>query len=306
MDTQVLKHIYDIVTYGSITRAAQINFISPSQLSRQLKKIEDQLSIVIFERSSCGMQLTKQGQDFIAWAEPVLNSVSSFENRFHLETLPQDVFSFRIALHHNSMANQAVITLFNQIVNDYDFVDIISDSYNSVEEVLNAMSRCRYPLGVIQYNSTNAAKIAARIKSELLKEVVISRVKSHVLVSSSHPLRGCTTVSEKELAPYARIYFIDENLSYFNDYSNPNAAHFGLVRKRILIRERGQLFHYLHSSEAYYIGTCLCPSCSECQNLIDIPLETGNEAEIITSVICTEKQAHSHFIQLISDIAREM
>ena len=46
MDIQTLKYIYDVAIYGSITRAAQYNYISPSHLSRQVKKIEEMLDII--------------------------------------------------------------------------------------------------------------------------------------------------------------------------------------------------------------------------------------------------------------------
>lgn len=307
MDTQLLKYIHDIAAYGSINRAAQINFISPSHLSRQLKKMEEELSIVIFERSSFGMQLTKQGYEFMRFVESILGSVRSFEERYHYGSPPQDIFSFRIAMHHNSMANQAVVNLVNRQMDCCEFLDVVVDSYNSVEETLNAMHSHRYTLGVIQYSNTNAAKVEALLRGEQLGQVVVNATCPHVLLSPRHPLAGHSELTEGDLAGYARIYFINEDLSNFKDFTALNTFDFQSVKKRILIKERGQLFHYLRSMETYYIGTRLCSSCSECDGLVEIPLRVEDDTAILTAAVFTSgarKDPHvRRYIELLQEVA---
>lgn len=302
MDTQLLKYICDIASYGSVTRAAQVNFISPSHLSRQLKKMEEHLGDELFERSIYGMQLTKRGQKFLEQCEPILQHVAELEACFSLNTQPQDAYSFRIAIHHNSMANQAVVNLLNRKIQQHEFLDIIADSFNSVEETLSGMARYQYQLGVIQYSSANREKIMARLKSEGLQEVVVNTVPPHVLVSLTHPLSRLERVSEADLAPYARIYFIEEELSNFNDFTGLNTMNFASIHKRVLIRERGQLFHYLRASTAYYIGTRLCPSCSECRDLAQIRLDNNSTAEIITSAVFPAKARKELRVQQYLDL----
>ena len=285
METQLLKYIYDIASYGSINQAVQINYISPSHLSRQLKKLEDELAIVIFERSSRGMQLTKQGHEFMRHVQSILTSVQSFEERYHYGSKPADIFAFRIALHHNSMANQAVVELINEQTGNCDFMDVIVDSFNSAEETINAMRSQHYPLGVIQYSSMNATHMAGLLRSAQLRQSVVSVTSPHVLLSSQHPLASRSELTEVDLEGYARIYFINEDLSNFMDFTALNANNFQEVRKRILIVERGQLFHYLRSMRAYYIGTHICGNCLVYDGLVDIPLRVGDDATILTAAV---------------------
>ena len=94
MDIQTLKYIYDVAIYGSITRAAQYNYISPSHLSRQVKKIEEMFSISIFERSYNGVSLTKQGQEFIRYIEPILKGTIALENIIVVSPLHKDCSLF--------------------------------------------------------------------------------------------------------------------------------------------------------------------------------------------------------------------
>ncbi len=285
METQLLKYVYDIAAYGSINQAAQINYISPSHLSRQLKKLEDEVNIVIFERSSRGMQLTKQGHEFMRHVQSILTSVQSFEERYQYGFKPANIFSFRIALHHNSMANQAIVELINEQMDNCNFMDVIVDSFNSAEETINAMRSQHYPLGVIQYSSMNATHMAGLLRSAQLRQSVVSVTSPHVLLSSQHPLASRSELTEVDLEGYARIYFINEDLSNFMDFTALNANNFQEVRKRILIVERGQLFHYLRSMRAYYIGTHICGNCLVYDGLVDIPLRVGDDATILTAAV---------------------
>ena len=285
MNTLLIKYIHDIANYGSLSRAAQVNFISVSHLSRQVKTLESQLSVTLFERSAYGMNLTKQGWDFVNWSKPVLESMENFEKRFRLGAMPKEVFSFRIAIHHNSSANQALVDLINETCGEHTYIDIIADSYNSLEDTLNAMHQFHYNIGVIQYNSDKAKQIANRLKVERLQETVVHQSPCCILISSSHPLAKKKRIRDEDLWSYARVYYVDEELSNFNDITNRSFFDFSIVQKRILIKDRGQLLQYLHSTQAYYVGTYRCPSCSELDDLVAIPLEANDRTKIITSVV---------------------
>lgn len=61
MDIRVLKNFMKIAEQGSICKAAESLHISQPPLSRQLKSLEYELGIKIFERSPKGVQLTEKG-----------------------------------------------------------------------------------------------------------------------------------------------------------------------------------------------------------------------------------------------------
>lgn len=61
MDIRILKNFMKIAEKGSICKAAETLHISQPPLSRQLKSLEDELGVKIFERSPKGVQLTEKG-----------------------------------------------------------------------------------------------------------------------------------------------------------------------------------------------------------------------------------------------------
>ena len=115
----------------------------------------------------------------------------------------------------------------------------------------------------------------------------VPRAALYIRVSTEEQAKqGYSIPAQREdLEGYARIYFINEDLSNFMDFTALNANNFQEVRKRILIVERGQLFHYLRSMRAYYIGTHICGNCLVYDGLVDIPLRVGDDATILTAAV---------------------
>ena len=53
MDIQMFRFFFDVVQTGSINKAARINFVSSSSISRTLKLLEDEIGAELFKRSYC-------------------------------------------------------------------------------------------------------------------------------------------------------------------------------------------------------------------------------------------------------------
>lgn len=62
MDTHRLKYFLRIAEEGSMTRAATVLGIAQPALSRQVRLLEADLGVVLFRRSSRGVELTEEGE----------------------------------------------------------------------------------------------------------------------------------------------------------------------------------------------------------------------------------------------------
>ena len=62
MDTHRLKYFLCIADEGSMTRAASVLGIAQPALSRQVRRLEDDLGVTLFVRTARGMQLTEEGE----------------------------------------------------------------------------------------------------------------------------------------------------------------------------------------------------------------------------------------------------
>jgi LysR family hydrogen peroxide-inducible transcriptional activator len=73
VSTQQLTYILALVETGSFSRAAASCFVTQPTLSMQIKKAEDQLGFVIFQRDTSPLELTDFGRELI----PILRQIQS-------------------------------------------------------------------------------------------------------------------------------------------------------------------------------------------------------------------------------------
>ncbi len=79
MDFNRLRSFAAVAEAGHLTRAAEKLHISQPALSAQIRALEDELDLTLFERTSTGMVLTAAGKRLLAEADKVLAASQTFE-----------------------------------------------------------------------------------------------------------------------------------------------------------------------------------------------------------------------------------
>jgi DNA-binding transcriptional LysR family regulator len=80
MELYQLRSFAAVAEAGHLTRAAEKLHISQPALSAQIKALEDELGVALFERTSSGMMLTASGQRLLSEAEKVLAAAQVLRN----------------------------------------------------------------------------------------------------------------------------------------------------------------------------------------------------------------------------------
>lgn len=80
MELRHLRFLTHIADYGSFTRAAEALHMAQPPLSQQIKRLEDDLGVRIFERSGRGAKLTMAGATLIERARAILALAEEFED----------------------------------------------------------------------------------------------------------------------------------------------------------------------------------------------------------------------------------
>lgn len=81
MDLRHLRYYVSIAQEGSVSRASKRLNISQPSLSRQLRDLEAELGVLLFERTGRSMKLTVAGEELLTYARGVLNNVEGFMDR---------------------------------------------------------------------------------------------------------------------------------------------------------------------------------------------------------------------------------
>src|SRR5215813_8998660 len=81
MELRQLKSLCFIVKHGSLKEAAKRSFLTPAAVSLQIKSLEQELGVKIFELKGRKLSLTAQGEVFYYEARKVLEAVRRVEKR---------------------------------------------------------------------------------------------------------------------------------------------------------------------------------------------------------------------------------
>ena len=81
MELDQLRSFAAVAELGHLTRAAERLHVSQPAVSAQIKALEDELGVTLFERVSSGMVLTSAGRKLLPAAEKVLDAAQALRSR---------------------------------------------------------------------------------------------------------------------------------------------------------------------------------------------------------------------------------
>ena len=79
MNIMHLKYAVEIAKQGSINKAADVLLMGQPNLSRAIKELEQSLGITIFQRTTKGMTITPEGEEFLVYAKKILRQIYEVE-----------------------------------------------------------------------------------------------------------------------------------------------------------------------------------------------------------------------------------
>ncbi|MGL6235596.1 MAG: LysR family transcriptional regulator [Segniliparus sp.] len=78
---RVLKYAVTVAEQGSFTAAAEVLYVSQPSLSRQVRQLEEDLGVVLFERNRRGIEPTESGKEFLDTAKGILEGMEDAVNK---------------------------------------------------------------------------------------------------------------------------------------------------------------------------------------------------------------------------------
>ncbi len=96
MNVMHMKYAVEVAKAGSISKASETLLIAQPNLSRSIKELEADLGINIFARTSKGMTLTPDGEEFISYAADILEQLDGIEMMYKAGIPARRVFSISV------------------------------------------------------------------------------------------------------------------------------------------------------------------------------------------------------------------
>ena len=158
-----LKYAVEVEKTRSISKAAENLFMGQPNLSRAIRELEESLGITIFERTSRGISVTPQGEEFLGYARQVTDQYQLLENRYVYRTKGKKKFS--VSMQHYSFAVKAFVELVKQFgMDEYEFAVYETRTYDVLMDVKNFKSE----LGILYRNDFNE-----KVLNKLMKDTYI-------------------------------------------------------------------------------------------------------------------------------------
>lgn len=111
INLNLYKLFYDVAKCGSISRAAQKNYISQPAISKSIKKLEEELEVQLFYRNLNGVELTDRGRELLYFVEKSFNNLIIAErNMLEIENLERGKLSIGMP------SNVGSFFLFDKII----------------------------------------------------------------------------------------------------------------------------------------------------------------------------------------------
>lgn len=196
MNIRDLQYIVAVADLGHFGKAAERCFVSQPTLSGQIKKLEEQLGVTLFERTNRRVMLTETGQQIIAAARHILREVGVIQE---IAASVQDPLSGTFKL-------GAFPTLATYIFPP--LVEKIKAALPNIRLVL-IEEKTAHLIEKLQAGEIDAALLALPVADDFLMSKTLFEDLFYLAVPTGHPLADHKAVNQDVLSQY-RLLLLEE------------------------------------------------------------------------------------------------
>lgn len=248
MTIQQIEYIREIAHHRSMNKAAQNLFVSQPTLSQSVKELEEEIGIVIFDRTRKGVTLTEDGIEFLRVAKDILEQLSYVKHHYNSSDKSGAITRFQVSSQHYAF----VVDAFIKFLGNYDksrYVFYVKETrtLSAIDDVYSHKSA----MGVIFLSSANEKLIRQVLDRKSISFHPCCTVRPRVFLNRNHPLAGRESILSSELEPYPMLVFEQHG----DDLLAEEFIIAENSRKKIFVRDRGSLLNILANTTAYNIGS---------------------------------------------------
>ena len=219
MTLQQLKYVIGIAETGSFNKAAEKLYVSQPSLTSTIHDLEEELGIIIFNRTGRGVTLTNDGTEFLAHAKQLYMSYENLMEKYGDEGTGLRK-KFGVSTQHYSFAVKSFVEMVKKFnTAEYEFAIRETKTKEVIDDVANLKSE----IGILYLSDFNRKIIMNLLKTKDLEFHKIIDCKAFVYIWKGHPLAKNKSISFSELEDYpclsfeqgdgASYYFAEEILS---------------------------------------------------------------------------------------------
>lgn len=249
-----LKYAYEVARAGSLSKASEALLIAVPNISRSIKELETDLGIVIFDRTTKGMSLTPEGEEFMNYAKNILSQIEQVEKIYKSGAPKKQKFSISVprACYISNAFAEFSKTLSKEVA------EIFYKETNSQRTINNLLNH-DYKLGIIRYAENYDKYFKAMLEEKGFCYEMVTEFTYQIIMSEDNPLALKETIIFDDLAKYIEIAHADPYvpslpLSKVIKEELPDN-----VERRIFIFERASQFDLLSKNPETFMWVSPTP-----------------------------------------------
>ncbi len=267
MNINQIKYVLAVASSSSMREASTKLFVSQPALSSSIRELEDELGILIFERTNKGISLTDEGREFVEYAKKAVGQYEILEDRYLSGDSSKERFS--VSTQHYNFAIKA----FTTVIKDADPEEFIFSIHETkTREVLEDVRTMKSEVGIVSYSKANENILKKLIKEYQLEFTPLMKRETYAYVWKDHKFAGRKTISLDDLKDYPCVSFDQSDNS--NLYLTEEAMADYDFKKMIRSDDRATTMEIIADLRGYSIGSgMLAEKDSTLQGLVSIKLE---------------------------------
>ncbi len=206
MNINQLKYLIEVSAASSMREASRKLYISQPALSNSIKELEDELGILIFERTNKGISTTDEGREFIDYAKKVVAQYEILEDRYLNKDSSREHFSVSIQ-HYNFAISAFTDMIKEKTLGKYTF----SIRETRTKEVLDDVRNLKSEVGIVSYSGSTEEIIKKLLRDYQLEFTPLMSRDTYVYVWEEHPFAGRKLVSLDDMKEYPCVSFDQSN-----------------------------------------------------------------------------------------------
>ena len=272
MTLQQLKDADAVATCGSLSEAARRVFVTQPTLTEAIRTLEEELRIAIFTRSSRGVALTHEGEEFLASARQILDDAALIQQKYTGKAVRRPQFA--VSCQHFAFAVEAFMEVVKE--NDaesYDFT--FRETVTS--EIIDDVARHRSEIGMLYLSRRNERAIMKILRKEELVFEELFAARPHVFLGRKHPLAKKKIIKLQELDAYPYLTYEQgiENALYFAEEVMPSLDR----KKNIRVRDRATMTNLVLGLNGFTVSSGAHGK-SYSSEIISIPLKMDDSIRV--------------------------
>lgn len=241
MNIMHIKYAVEVANTRSMSKAAENLYTSQPNLSRAIKALESELKIKIFKRSSKGIEVTIDGEEFLLYAKNALAQVKKIESIY--ENRNEKKLRLSVSVPRASYFSYAFAE-FSKGLDDQSSAEIVYKETNSMRTIINVVKE-EYDIGIVRYQSTFDKYFNTLFDEKKLEHEVINEFSYVMAVNKNNPLANKQKIVAQDLRGYTEITHGDPYVPSLPLIDVKRAELSEFAKKRVMVFERGVQFTLL-------------------------------------------------------------